>query len=86
MPRCEITGIAQIITMECLHPKYQGKQAGFLFCSEGLTAEKGIAVNKGACPCYIEGTGTNDVWCKLRKEKIKNDRINREIKKNCRKR
>ena len=86
MPRCEITGIAQLITMECLHPKYKGKQAGYLTCKSGRTLENGVPVCKGACPNFIKGSGTEDIWCRLRKEKNEIERIDREIEKVRRKR
>lgn len=86
MPRCEITGIMQMAVMECLHHKYQGKQAGYMTCKSGLKAVDGVPVCVGACPNFIEGSGTEDVWCKLKKEEIENERVNREIEKIRRKR
>lgn len=86
MPRCELTGIMQMAVMKCLHPKHEGKYVGYITCKQGMKKENGVFVCKGACPNFITGSGTEDIWCKLRKEKIENDRINREIEKIRRKR
>lgn len=76
MPRCEITGIMQMATMKCLHPKYEGKQAGYITCKHGMKKVNGVYICAGRCPNFIEGTGTHNVWCKLWKEKMENERAN----------
>lgn len=72
MPKCEITNINQMAVQKCLHPKCEGKYIGYMTCKQGLKKEGIAFVCKGACPNFIQGSGTEDVWCRLRKEKLKN--------------
>ena len=81
MPKCELTGIQQIAVQKCLHPKYEGKYIGYMTCKQGLKKEGIAFVCKGACPNFIQGSGTEDVWCRLWKEYKENERIDREIEK-----
>ena len=69
MPKCEITNINQMAVQKCLHPKSGGKYIGYMTCKCGLKIENGIGVFNGPCKNYIEGAGTEDIWCKLWEEK-----------------
>lgn len=81
MPKCELTGIQQMAVQKCLHPKYEGKYIGYMTCKQGLKKEGIAFVCKGPCPNFIQGSGTEDVWCRLWKEKK-----NAELESNNRKR
>ena len=72
MPKCEITNINQMAVQKCLHPKCEGKYIGYMTCKKGIKIKDGIIVCNGPCSNFIEGAGTEDIWCRLRKEKLKN--------------
>lgn len=74
MPKCEISGLWQMATAVCPHPKYEGKAAGYMTCKIGLKKSlDGKPVYRGTCPNFIPGAGSHDEWCKLRKEKRENE-------------
>lgn len=86
MPKCDLTGVWQMVVMKCLHPKYENKYAGYKTCREGLRkGSDGQAVRKGPCPYFIPGATATDNWCRLREE-YNNERNNRENKKRSGKR
>lgn len=68
MPKCELTGIAQIAVQKCLHEKCNGKYVGYLTCKYGMKKIEGKFINTGACPNFIEGASAGECWCRLWEE------------------
>lgn len=70
MPRCEITGIEQMMVKACPHPKCNGKYIGYLTCKKGLQKD-GTYTHK--CRYFIDGQDVLGNWCGYGKDD-KNDK------------